>query len=143
MNEAYVVRKIITQIKRHVPQAAVLKINDRSTSGIPDISIDYGGTHIWVEVKLLKEHETKKSFEKHIDKLQLASCELLDRQGECTYFLAYPSKAFLVLPSLLSLFIKTATSFDMSNLNSFSGILCAGNFNKVVDELIASIKEDV
>lgn len=97
MNEAYIVRKIITQIKKHVPQAVVLKINDRSTAGIPDISVDYGGRHLWVEVKLIAERETEKSLKKKIDSLQLATCRLLEQQGNCRYFLAFPHNRAVVL----------------------------------------------
>ena len=69
--EATRTRSFLTKLQA-TPGAVVTKYNDRSTSGIPDASVTWGGRTIWMEFKhrtagddrpfaeLLKEHRRAK-----------------------------------------------------------------------------------
>lgn len=52
MNEAKLNQDLKKALKLAFPSAVVLKHNDRTTSGIPDLSITYLGSTTWLETKL-------------------------------------------------------------------------------------------
>lgn len=110
MNEATIVGKIHDAFKRQLPKAVYLKLNDMSTTGIPDLAITYGGHTLFVEVKLLKEKETPSQFKKHFSGLQLTYCRLLEREGRCCYLIAYQkygaTYALIVKPHRLAYFLE-------------------------------------
>ena len=85
MREADVVTKIKTELQKQLPTAVIFKLQDYMTTGIPDLVVNHNRKTIWVEVKLLKAHETPSSLRKHFDKVQLATCQLLERQVHCIY----------------------------------------------------------
>jgi hypothetical protein len=88
MKEADVVAKIHDELKKQLPRAVYLKLNDMSTTGIPDLALTYGGRTLFVEVKYLRADEARPGLKKHFSPLQLATCRLLEQQGRCQYFIA-------------------------------------------------------
>jgi hypothetical protein len=61
---------------RALPGAEIIKHNDASTGGIPDISATFGGYTSWLEVKLLRNGQTLRS---ELEVRQLATCRRLER----------------------------------------------------------------
>jgi hypothetical protein len=88
MRETDLIARIHEAVKKQLPRAVYIKINDLSTTGIPDLEITYGGRTTHVEVKLLRLGETPAQLKKHFSALQLATCRLLELQGRCVYFVA-------------------------------------------------------
>jgi len=130
MKEAHIVAKIEEQVKKQLPGAVWLKLNDYSTTGIPDVTITYGGRTTFVEVKLLRPNETRAQFIKHFDKLQLATCRLLERQGRCLYFIVFGDSASIVRPSTLARYLENESNTDMYSIEPLGGY---------VDEFKASL----
>ncbi|MHB8503147.1 MAG: hypothetical protein ACYDHE_19670 [Candidatus Acidiferrales bacterium] len=105
MREADVVARIHQELKKQLPRCVYLKLNDLSTTGIPDLALTYGGRTTFVEVKFLKEDESPSSFKKHFSALQLATCQLLEHQGRCYYFISFESAephALIIKPHRLA-----------------------------------------
>lgn len=132
-----IVPKIKDAIAKKAPTAVILKHNDYSTVGIPDLSITYLDLNsqrsktTWVEVKLLKEDETLSSFKKHFSGLQLTQAILLERQGYAYYFVAYPLAGLLCgaifSPRALKVFLDQnmfdgAASFSACSLIKYNGM---------------------
>ena len=109
MKESDVVARIHEEVKKQLPRCVYLKLNDMSTTGIPDLALTYVGTTIFVEVKFLRQGETPAQFKKHFSGLQLATCRLLQQQGHCIYFIAYKQNdntyALLMRPHKLALLL--------------------------------------
>jgi len=109
MNEAGLCTKIRADLLHVLPRAIVTKHHDLSTAGVPDISVNWRGQTLWIEVKLLEARETKRAFLKHFDHLQLANCILLEKQQSTVYFVAYPNceelRSIVWLPSRLRAFL--------------------------------------
>jgi|SRR6267142_2540140 len=121
MKEADVVTKIEETLKRQLPGVVVLKINDISTMGIPDVIITYGGHTTFIEVKLLREAESPSSFRKHFNKLQLATCRLLERQGRCYYFIAFDDNAAIVRPATLARYLEDEENDEVGSVQLLGG----------------------
>jgi len=51
VNEATLVKELEKAFKAAMPGCAVLKHNDASTTGIPDLSVTWQGRTAWIEVK--------------------------------------------------------------------------------------------
>ena len=51
MNEATLVGELERALRKEMPGCAVLKHNDSSTAGIPDLSVTWNGRTAWLEVK--------------------------------------------------------------------------------------------
>jgi hypothetical protein len=54
MTEATLVGALIGALKKEMPGCCVLKHNDGSTAGIPDLSVTYRGRTAWIEVKFTR-----------------------------------------------------------------------------------------
>jgi hypothetical protein len=106
VKEADVVAKIHDELRQQLPRAVYLKLNDMSTTGIPDLALTYGGKTTFVEVKTLRAGETASRFRKHFSGLQLATCRLLEQQGRCQYFISYENDAIIVRPHRLAFAIE-------------------------------------
>lgn len=111
MTEATITVEVMRMLKEHLKVPVIFKHHDISTSGIPDMSITYGGLTFWIELKLLKEGESRAKFLRHFEPLQLAECRLLERQGRCFYLLAQEAKgqktaAELWSPARLDLMLR-------------------------------------
>ena len=145
MKEADIVAKIEAKIQEKLPGAVILKHNDFSSTGIPDLSISYRVRTTWVEVKLLKEKETPSSLKRHFSKLQLATLLLLDRQVPAYYLVAhlgYDGKlcdAGIFSPKAIDTFLK-GQNLDIGNLLNAAFYL--GYFNPVIDWLVEVLEKD-
>ena len=121
MTERDIVKKIKDYLAKKLPEAVVLKIQDYYTAGIPDLAINYDGATTWIEVKYLRENETKSQFRKHFDQLQLATCLLLEKQVPVYYFIAYQLcnrlQAALFSPQQLNTLLKEDPSFGVKSLD--------------------------
>jgi hypothetical protein len=51
MTEAQLTRKFLTRWRERYPAAVCMKINDRSTGGLPDAVITMCGRSLWIEFK--------------------------------------------------------------------------------------------
>ena len=131
--EAQVVAKIELALKRQLPGVVVFKLNDYSSANIPDLAINYKQETTWVEVKLLKPKETTSKFKQHFQLSQLASNQLLWRQGQVYYFIAYDKgeQAVIANPNEVNKMLE----YDPPNLDQLIN-LSRGDFNDVVDYLI-------
>ena len=68
-----------------MPQSQVFKLSDRTTVGIPDLSVNWGGT-IWLEVKATESER----LEYHRNWIkQLRSCRRLELVANNCYFVVY------------------------------------------------------
>lgn len=129
IKESDLVKKLRQEFKKLLPGVVVLKINDKSSAGIPDLSIDHDDSHLWIETKVLRQYNTRTAFKKHIDLLQLGNCCLLERQGRCFYLILYDKDSILVVrPSTIYLALaKPNLVFDFFHdvkfLASFAGTL--------------------
>lgn len=114
IKESDLVKKLRQEFKKLLPGVVVQKINDKSSAGIPDLSIDHDDHHLWIETKVLRHYNTKTAFKKHIDLLQLGNCCLLERQGRCFYLMLYDRDSILVVrPSTVYLALnKSKLDFD-------------------------------
>jgi len=145
MNEAQFVEKIRHRMKEKVPNAVILKLQDFNTSGIPDLAITFKGYTHWVEVKILKDHETVSTFKKHIDALQLATCWKLGEHGKCRYLIGYPVAkdlhACLIYPNELRQLREALTTgaFDRLLLSKYASY--HSFWKHAVDHLSFLIKE--
>jgi hypothetical protein len=135
MKEADIVAKIKTELLKQLPGAVILKLNDISTKGIPDLAVNWARRVTYVEVKLLRPKESESTFRKHFDKLQLATCQLLDNQIRCWYFIGLPGgrEATLVRPYVL----KNILDHDDIGVENFKTLAseAAGGINLVIDQL--------
>ncbi len=131
--EADIVAKIHTELKRKLPRAVYLKLNDLSTTGIPDLEITYAGRTLHTEVKYLRLSETAKEFRKHFlgkRSLQLATCRLLEQQGRCQYFVAHEAgTALLIRPHQLAYSLDKGT-------DSYAGLWTVAYFRGSLPEAI-------
>lgn len=125
MKEADIVVKIHQELKKQLPRAVYLKLNDMSTTGIPDLAITYGDHTLFTEVKLLRAGETASQFKKHFSGLQLATCRLLEQQGRCVYFIAYQgvdeTTALILRPHRLAHLLERGANCasDLSDLEAY------------------------
>lgn len=114
IKESDLVKKLRQEFKKLLPGVVVQKINDKSSAGIPDLSIDHDDHHLWIETKVLRHYNTKTAFKKHIDLLQLGNCCLLERQGRCYYVMLFDNTSIIVVrPSKIFVALsKSKSDFD-------------------------------
>lgn len=140
--ESDLVKNLKSQIKKTMLGSVVLKINDKSSSGIPDLSVTHNDTHVWLETKLLKKYETKPGFKKHIDLLQLGTCCLLERAGRCFYIMQFAENQILTIrPSKVYFALdKPRAAFDFYTDIKFASV-CCGSIETTVEFLSQTMKE--
>lgn len=133
MTEATIVAGIKSGLTKQLHGAVIFKINDLSTTGIPDLAVSYKGHTTWVEVKYLRHGETRSQFLKHFKKLQLATACLLERQVRTYYFIAYAEgmEAVVVGPELLAQYL----SHDEQDVLALRGE-CNCCFDAAVNQLV-------
>jgi len=81
MNEKTLCAALVRTIRQEMSSAVVFKHADRVTSGVPDISVTWGGRTVWLEVKYVKAGK-KISDEQGIQRRTL---DQLSRNGRCFY----------------------------------------------------------
>ena len=139
-----IVPKIEKAIQKKMPDAVILKHNDMSTKGIPDLAITYAGRTNYVEVKLLKKDETPSSFKKHFIPLQLATAILLQRQGHAYYFVAYPLAgqlhAAIFSPTAVKTFLDDKLFDGPSSFTSSGLVLFDGFMDHALDFLTEEVR---
>jgi hypothetical protein len=54
MAEADVTQTVMTELKKRLPSLTFIKHCDRFTTGIPDLSISWARTTVWIEVKVIR-----------------------------------------------------------------------------------------
>jgi len=59
MLEGEFTRRLKPEIEKRMKQAVVWKHSDRFTRGIPDLSVTWGSSTLWIEVKMEPEMPTK------------------------------------------------------------------------------------
>lgn len=75
MLERDLIDKARISIKRHFPDAWIWKINDRTTSGIPDLLIINDGRHIFFEMKRPNAGKISKIQKVQVDRINNAGGE--------------------------------------------------------------------
>ena len=140
MRESLIVRKLRYQLEKQLPEAVVFKLSDLRTSGIPDVCVNYRRAVAWVEVKLLKEHETLSTFRQHLDALQLAMCIKLERQVFCRYLIAmpgHPLQGVVIQPSAL----RQVREDDTLNFDELRRLATdVGSLDVVIDDLVMAVR---
>ena len=76
------------QLKRYMPKAHVIKLNNPSTSGVPDIVVQFGRA-TWLEVKLLKKGA---SFDKCSPTIQQVTMRQLKHAGARAWYIIYDAR---------------------------------------------------
>jgi len=141
MNEATIVAKIKVELRKQLSKAVVLKLQDYNTSGIPDLVVNHARRVTYVEVKLLKSKETKSSFDKHFDKLQLATLRLLEQQARAYYFAAWPGPtgkllAIIASPERVAQFLDG--QFHFNNFLVMGEFM--GEIGPALDHLVSRVR---
>jgi hypothetical protein len=142
MNEAKVVRDVLTNLKRLLPGAVCFKHNDLSTAGIPDISINFRGRTTWIEVKLSRSEEGRSRFLRHFDRLQLASCILLERQVPAYYLVAFEAHTIDTMAALYSPKRVKACLTEQNDARGFRENLAWGDLSSVLNRLADIVRKD-
>jgi len=140
MRESLIVRKLRYQLEKQLPEAVVFKLSDLRTSGIPDVCVNYRRAVAWVEVKLLKEHETLSTFRQHLDALQLAMCIKLERQVFCRYLIAmpgHPLQGVVIQPSALRV-VREATELSYDQLRHLATDV--GSLDVVIQSIVEAMR---
>lgn len=92
MTEAQITAELLAFLRDKL-RGVILKHNDDSTIGLPDISVTSGGVTQWVEVKLVKFKKADLHF--HLAKIvdfgkpQSRLCGKLDLHGRCYYVIFF------------------------------------------------------
>lgn len=153
MQERDLVRDIIEAVQKRLPRAVILKHNDMTTAGIPDISVTsrYGmepeKRTTWIEVKLLKEKETLSTIRQHFDKLQLTTLRLLANEGHAHYIVGYflkppPCQLTIALMDPHDLYRKIYGNDPLPEYNSetfFQGSERCGYFKQTMQSIILDL----
>jgi hypothetical protein len=53
MNESAFTHRLIRELKKQMPEAVIVKLNDRTTAGLPDFFVSLKHRVSWFEVKLV------------------------------------------------------------------------------------------
>ena len=134
IREARLVQKLRKGLKQLLLGALVLKINDKSTSGIPDLVITHNDRTLWIETKATTKYGTKAGFKKHINYLQLVTCCQLERYGRCFYLIQYDKNAVVAIrPS------KVRDALAKNDFDFFADIKFQASFVGTVDDVIVFI----
>lgn len=72
MLERDLIDKVRQAIKRHFPNSWIWKINDRTTSGIPDLLIINDGRHVFFEMKRPNAGKRSRIQEVQVDRINSA-----------------------------------------------------------------------
>jgi hypothetical protein len=96
MTEATVLSTFLKKLRGHLPDAVVMKHNDQSLIGMPDVSVTYRGLTLWIEAKLLDlpkgtlhSDDELLAIQKRLAAapVQLATCTKLGKAGHCLYLI--------------------------------------------------------
>jgi hypothetical protein len=138
MNEAAVSTKIKARFKQLLPGAVIFKHNDRTSRGVPDMSLNYMGRMMWFETKYIGIEESVSQINKHFDKVQLQIALNLGPQH--TYLVATHMKEGLflaaMLPSMVVKFLEQ--QLRMSSILNLSWDF--GRFDQVIENLADKFK---
>lgn len=92
MKESKLQGKLIQHLVLGLPKAVIFDHNDRSTAGIPDLSITWGGYTTWLELKHLKgEEHILGDRSNQLSDLQLATLIRLETMSARAWAIAYRS----------------------------------------------------
>lgn len=96
--EKYFQQKVMDGIRKHYPDAYVVKISlaHYSTAGIPDVMVVYKGHYFGFEIKrpVLRSIEPSKY---NATKLQLETMKRLQKSGGTCKVVSYPEEAIAVM----------------------------------------------
>lgn len=115
MTESQWTGKLLKELRRRMPNAVIIKFNDRSTSGIPDFCIVRDGVTQWFEVKVNNR-----------DPYEPLQWTMLYRM-KGSYIIALKGKCFIV---------RVEAPYGLQvNVD-----ICHLSFNALVDELVTGGK---
>lgn len=91
-------RDLGVALEQELLSAVVLKIADRITSGIPDISVNWQEAHVWIETKLANPSFVSKGIQERM-------MRRLGSQGEAWYVIydAKPTKSVYIVSPVITL----------------------------------------
>ncbi len=82
IDEGHFVGNVMDHSERHLRGSVVLKHADRSTTGIPDISVSWMGITGWTEMKYLRKRDTLKGINK-VEQLVVCHQIYVATGGKC------------------------------------------------------------
>lgn len=102
---SYVTRIQLAFEQQLVTPHVVTKHADRFTAHIPDLSIDYAGGTVWLEVKYLKTDGSQlwPRFKRQIPEAQLMACQkrYTATRGKCLYVVCFDEMLQVCVPAYL------------------------------------------
>lgn len=98
MNEKFLTGKLIAEFNRSLNGAVVLKHTDQFTSGVPDLSVTWGGATTWIEVKVVRRGHGILGRG-----AQTLTMQQMERAGSALYVVYHldPEQTFVVLPGMI------------------------------------------
>lgn len=120
MTEAKLTRTFLARWRERYPHAVVFKINDRTTSGIPDAAITMGGRTAWIEFK--RDAHT-------LTALQRTTLLKLDQASE--------GRAFLVVFDTRR---KQITVYDLAATSAAATYRTFPNRDEAISYLVAQVE---
>lgn len=134
MTEATVRRALKIALRQHLPDAVVIRYEDRFTSGIPDLSISWKGTTSHWEIKYADPHVTSSRVQQHL-------CAQLDTHGfMCRYIIFQRGIARTVRPRPRQ--IRIVAPADLEHWEQLGLVISDGGFNyKTLVNYLATVHQ--
>jgi hypothetical protein len=95
MNEASVTGDLLEKIRMAAPSAVLFKHADKSTKGMPDVSMSWRRKTVWMEFKYVKKLKEGLFSEKHLgniflhDPAQMLTMRRLARSAHASFYLLF------------------------------------------------------
>lgn len=108
MNEAELKAKLMAHIRQNLSGSLAFRHEDKLSAGIPDISVTYRASTIWIEGKMLRDGSITDTG------LQRQNMKRLERYGKAIYVIWSSNQTFIVQPCELEHFLETGDAMGFA-----------------------------